>query len=72
MNNKNKKVLDCIFTDPISSKILWKDIENLLIDLNANISEGRGSRVRIELNNVLATFHIPHPEAETNLRFLNN
>ena len=40
MNNKNKKVLDCIFTDPISSKILWKDIENLLIDLNANISEG--------------------------------
>ncbi|MGN1035087.1 MAG: hypothetical protein ACI4PS_01425 [Rhodocyclaceae bacterium] len=57
MNNKNKKVLDCIFTDPISSKILWKDIENLLIDLNANISEGRGSRVRIELNNVLATFH---------------
>ena len=40
MNNKNKKVLDCIFTDPISSKILWKDIENLLIDLMLILVKG--------------------------------
>ncbi len=32
----------------------------------AEISEGRGSRVRIVLNNVKAIFHRPHPRKETN------
>lgn len=26
--------------------------------------EGRGSRVRVELNGVVAVFHRPHPEKE--------
>lgn len=29
------------------------------------ISQGRGSRVRIHLNGVRAVFHRPHPEKET-------
>lgn len=29
------------------------------------MSEGRGSRVRIELNGMEATFHRPHPRKET-------
>jgi hypothetical protein len=31
----------------------------------AEISEGRGSRVRIALNGVRAVFHRPHPQKET-------
>lgn len=30
----------------------------------ARIIEGRGSRVRFELNGVIATFHRPHPQKE--------
>ena len=49
-----------------SISIVWKDIEALLIALGAELSEGRGSRVRISLNGVRAVFHRPHPKKETN------
>lgn len=43
----------------------WDDIEMLLANLGADISEGRGSRVRIALHGVRAVFHRPHPNRET-------
>ena len=42
----------------------WKGIEALFIALGATVVEGRGSRVRFELNGVVATFHRPHPHKE--------
>ena len=57
---------DCIFENPIRSDVEWKDIENLLIALDAILSEGKGSRVRIYLNGIRAVFHRPHPKKETN------
>ena len=47
------------------SNILWQDIEKLLEALGAELSEGRGSRIRIALNGVRAVFHRPHPRKET-------
>jgi hypothetical protein len=46
--------------------ILWTDIEKLFQALGADISEGRGSRVRVALTDVRAVFHRPHPERVTN------
>jgi hypothetical protein len=43
----------------------WTDIEKMLEALGAEISEGRGSRVRLALNGVRAVFHRPHPRKET-------
>jgi hypothetical protein len=58
---------------------MWKDVEAFLRSLNAKITEGAGSRVRIALNGVRATFHRPHPRKETDKgalvsmrRFLEN
>ena len=65
LSKKHQKTLNSIFENPIRSDVLWKDIENLLIAMNAEISEGRGSRVRIHLNNIRAVFHRPHPRNET-------
>jgi hypothetical protein len=45
--------------------VRWADIEKLLGALGADLSEGRGSRVRIHLNGIRAVFHRPHPEPET-------
>jgi len=45
--------------------VQWNDIEKLLRGVGADISEGKGSRVRIFLNGVRAVFHRPHPEKET-------
>lgn len=66
MQSKHQRTLQAIFENPVRSNILWKDIENLLIALGAEVSEGRGSRVRIFLNGVRAVFHRPHPGKETN------
>jgi hypothetical protein len=66
MKSKHQKTLLAIFENPVRSNILWVDIERLLIALGAEISEGRGSRVRIVLNGVRAVFHRPHPRKETN------
>ena len=51
---------------PERSDITWVNIETLFVALGAEISEGRGSRVRVALNDVRAVFHRPHPERVTN------
>lgn len=65
MRSKHQKTLNQIFEDPMRPDILWSDIESLLVALEGELSEGRGSRVRIYLNGVKAVFHRPHPGKET-------
>ena len=65
MNKRQQKILDKIFQNPVRADVQWNDIENLLRALGAEISEGKGSRVRIVLNGVRAVFHRPHPQKET-------
>jgi len=65
LNNKQRQILELIFTNPVPSNILWQDIESLFIALGADVSQGGGSRVRVKLNEVKAVFHEPHPEKET-------
>ena len=65
MNKKNQRKLVAIFEDPVRSDILWTDVENLPYALDAEIGEGKGSRVRIALKGVRAVFHRPHPGRET-------
>jgi hypothetical protein len=66
MNKKQRQTLDKIFEKPDRSDISWVNIESLFIALGADISEGRGSRVRVALNDIRAVFHRPHPEKVTN------
>ena len=61
---KHKRTFEAIFKDPVPSNVLWSDIEAMLTALKAEISEGRGSRIRIVLRGVRAVFHRPHPEKE--------
>lgn len=64
MGKKHRRTLEAIFAEPVRATIDWKDIETMLSALGAEISEGRGSRVRIALNGVRAVFHRPHPKKE--------
>lgn len=65
VNKKHRQTLKVIFENPVRSNILWDDLEKLLTALGAELSEGRGSRIRIALNGVRAVFHRPHPRKET-------
>jgi len=66
MNKKQRQTLERIFEKPDRSDISWSDIESLFIALGAEISEGKGSRVRVILSDVKAVFHRPHPQRVTN------
>lgn len=65
MNARHRKTLELIYENPVRPDIAWSDIEALLRHAGAEISEGRGSRVRIALNGIRAVFHRPHPNRET-------
>lgn len=65
LSKKHSKILKDIFRDPIRSDVVWKDIETIIIALGGEISEGKGSRVRIYLNGIRAVFHRPHPQRVT-------
>lgn len=57
-------MLELIFSLPVPKSLEWEGIEALFIALGAQVIEGTGSRVRFELNCVVASFHRPHPAKE--------
>lgn len=65
MNTRQRRTLERIFARPTPADIPWVDIVSLCEALGATVSQGRGSRVRIELNGVRAVFHEPHPQRQT-------
>ena len=59
MNERHRETLDKIFQTPVPTSLEWRDIEALFLTVGARTVEGSGSRVRFELNGVIATFHRP-------------
>jgi hypothetical protein len=67
MNRKQRQALGKIFEKPDRSDIEWSDVEALFRALGGELSEGRGSRVRVAMKDVKAVFHRPHPERVINV-----
>lgn len=65
MNGRHRRTLDQIFAEPTPASLRWNEIEALFRALDAEISEGAGSRVRVALAGVRAVFHRPHPNPDT-------
>ncbi len=65
LSNRHRKTLAAVFEEPVRSNVSWSDVEALFKALGAEMSEGRGSRVRVYLGGVRAVFHRPHPRKET-------
>lgn len=65
LSGKHRKTLEAIYETPAKSNIPWGEIEGLLTALGAQVSEGRGARIRVALKGVRAVFHRPHPGKET-------
>lgn len=64
MNSRQRATLIAVFQEPPRPDIAWADVESLFGALGAEISEGRGSRVRVAHGGARAVFHRPHPEKE--------
>jgi hypothetical protein len=65
MHGRHRATLRAVFAEPVQANIPWREVEAMLRAAGAEISEGRGSRVRVSLNGVDAVFHRPHPRKET-------
>jgi hypothetical protein len=64
LSRRHRRTLEKIFEEPRRADVEWRQVLALLGALGAEVSEGRGSRVRIVLNGVRAVFHKPHPRKE--------
>ena len=53
-----------IFSRPTRPNIRWSDAEGLLKALGIEVSEGRGSRVRLHYQGLRMVLHKPHPRPE--------
>ena len=62
--SRHRKELLRIFEEPARTDVRWGHVEALLKALGAELSEGRGSRIRVALGRVRAVFHRPHPRPE--------
>lgn len=65
MKRKSSKTIALIFARPVSGSIKWHDIESMLIDLGATVSEREGSRIGVKLFGEVRVFHRPHPSPDT-------
>lgn len=64
MNKTHQKTLAAVFSLPAPATLEWRRIESLFVAVGCQVIEGNGSRVRFELNGVVASFHRPHPQKE--------
>ena len=64
MNSRQRKILEAVFTDPVSPNIEWRQIETLLVSLGCEPVEGSGSRIAFKSGTLRVDFHRPHPGKE--------
>jgi len=65
MKRKSQKTLALIFARPVPGSIKWREIEALLIDLGAKVSEREGSRIGVVVFGEVRVFHRLHPSPDT-------
>lgn len=65
MNRRHRRILEAIFSRPVSGNIKWKDVISLFSALGAEIKEREGSRVEVFLFGEIRIFHRPHPSPDT-------
>ena len=65
MKRKHAKTLQRFFDRPVSGSIKWSDIEGLLVEPGAEVSEREGSRIGVKLFGEIRVFHRPPPSPDT-------
>ena len=64
MNRKQRNTYDAIFAQPIRRNIVWNDVVSLIQAVGGIVTQGDGSRVRFDLNDISLNIHSPHPQKE--------
>ena len=57
MNHHHRKILHALFSHPLSGNIQFREVESVLKELGAELSERSGARVGVALEGHSAVFH---------------
>jgi hypothetical protein len=64
MSNRHRATLESVFRDPVSATIVWAEVERMLVHYGAEILEGRGGRIKVEMRLHRIALHRPHSQKE--------
>ena len=64
MNNKQRKTLKAIFSQPAPKNLAWDDFISLLCALGCDMEKDGGSHFAFRRDNQKVDFHRPHPGKE--------
>jgi HicA toxin of bacterial toxin-antitoxin, len=64
VNNKHRKTLETVLSEPTNGNIEWARIEALFVALGCKVVEGPGSSITLDWHGRRASFHRPHPGKE--------
>jgi hypothetical protein len=64
LNSRQRRTLEAVFERPTRADLRWSDVEALLRAAGVELSEGRGSRVRLHFEGLRMVLHKPHPRPE--------
>ena len=70
--SKHDDTLASIFESPTRANVKWADVESLLKYKGAQITQGKGSRVRVALNGRKSVLHKPHPRPDVKKKALES
>jgi hypothetical protein len=69
---RHQKTYKAMQGHPVPANLRWSEVESLLAYLGAEITEGRGSAITIDLNGKKAWFHRQHPEDKADKGAIKN
>ncbi|MDI9569910.1 MAG: type II toxin-antitoxin system HicA family toxin [Pseudomonadota bacterium] len=64
MNKKQRKTLADIYEKPTRCDVSWRAVLSLFKAIDADIFEGKGSRVSVVVGKRVLDIHKPHPGGE--------
>ena len=64
MNARHAKTLAAVFKAPTPANVEWSAVEAMLLAVGCSLVKGSGSRVRFVKDDMIETFHRPHPAKE--------
>jgi hypothetical protein len=64
MASKHRKTFDALYANPVRANIAWSDAVSMFEKLGATVKGVGGSMFEVDLNDVKAIFHRPHPGNE--------
>lgn len=65
MNHHHKKVLESLFAHPISTNVNFKDVEHVLVELGAQITEKADNKIIVTIGERATLIHRPHNHSLT-------